>query len=94
MSTINNKESTVRVTNTTESPHLIKRITQIAEFSVLTAEQTRFSKAEETALLSLVPKCDPDLTVYVKERTNENNTTKPSGLRQLKLLANLRITHQ
>ena len=36
MSTIIDKRTAVRVTNTTESPYLIKKHTQIAEFSVFT----------------------------------------------------------
>ena len=40
MSTIIDKRRAVRVTNTTESPYLIKKHTQIAEFSVGTPEQS------------------------------------------------------
>ena len=40
MSTIIDKRIAVRVTNTTESPYLIKKHTQIAEFSVVTLEQS------------------------------------------------------
>ena len=40
MPTINDKRRAVRVTNTTESPYLIKKYTQIAEFSVVTPEQS------------------------------------------------------
>ena len=38
MSTIIDKRIAVRVTNTTESPYLIKKHTQIAEFSVVTPQ--------------------------------------------------------
>ena len=40
MSLIIGKKIAVRITNTTESPYTIKKITQIAEFSVVTPEQS------------------------------------------------------
>ena len=42
MSTIIDRKIAVRVTNTTESPHTINKNTQIAEFSVVTPEQSKF----------------------------------------------------
>ena len=41
MSTITDKRIAVRVTNKTESPYLIKKQTQIAEFSVVTPQQSK-----------------------------------------------------
>ena len=72
MSTIFNKRIAVRVTNTTESPYLIKKHTQIAEFSVVTPEQSKHIKPVDMAILSMIPQGDPDLTVYLNEllRTN------------------------
>ena len=64
MSTIIDKRVAVRVTNTTESPYLIKKHTQIAEFSVVTPEQSKHIKPVDTAILSMIPQDDPDLTVY------------------------------
>ena len=63
----------VRVTNTTESPYLIKKHTQIAEFSVVTPEQSKHIKPVDMAILSMIPQHDPDLTAYLKEllRTNK-----------------------
>ena len=62
MSTIIDKRIAVRVTNTTESPYLIKKHTQVAEFSVVTLEQSEHSKPVDMAILSMIPQSDPDLT--------------------------------
>ena len=51
MSTIIDKRIAVRVTNTTESPYLIKKQTQIAQFSVVTPEQSKHIKPVDTAIL-------------------------------------------
>ena len=44
MSTITDRKIAARVTNTTESPYTINKNTQIAEFSVVTPEQSKFIK--------------------------------------------------
>ena len=61
------------MTNTTESPYLIKKHTQIAEFSVVTPEQSKHIKPVEMATLSMIPQGDSDLTAYLNEllRTNK-----------------------
>ena len=80
MSTIFDKRIAVKVTNTTESPYLIIKHTQIAEFSVVTPEQSKHIKRVDMAILSMIPQGDPDLTAYLNEviRTNkpeqQNNT--------------------
>ena len=80
MSTIFGRKIAVRVTNTTKSPHTINKNTQIAEFSVVTPEQSKFNKPVDTAILSMIPEGDPDLVTYLTEllRTNkpdqQNNT--------------------
>ena len=73
MSTIIDKRIAVRVTNTTETPYLIKKHTQIAEFSVVTPEQSKHIKHVDMAILSMIPQDDPDLTAYLNEllRTNK-----------------------
>ena len=73
VSTIINKRIAVRVTNTTESPYLIKKHTQIAEFSVVTPDQSKHIKPVDMAILSMIPKHDLDLTAYLNEllRTNK-----------------------
>ena len=80
ISTIIDKRIAVRVTNTTESPYLIKKHTQIAEFSVVTPEQSKHINPVDMVILSMIPQGDPDLTAYLNEllRTNkpeqQNNT--------------------
>ena len=73
MSTIIDKRKAVRVTNTTESPYLIKKHTQIANFSVVTPEQSKHIKPVDMAILSMIRQGDPDLTAYLNEllRTNK-----------------------
>ena len=67
------KRTAFRVTNTTESPYLIKKHTQIAEFSVVTPEQSKHIKPVVMSILSMIPQDDHDLTAYLKEllRTNK-----------------------
>ena len=80
ISTIFDKRIAVRVTNTMELPYGIKKHTQIGEFSVVTPEQSKHIKPVDTAILSMIPQGDPDLTAYLNEllRTNkseqQNNT--------------------
>ena len=80
MSTIIDRKVAVRVTNTTESPYTINKNTQIAEFSVVTPEQSKFIKPVDTAILSMIPEGDPRLVTNLTEllRTNkpdqQNNT--------------------
>ena len=74
MSTIIDKRIAIRVTNTTESPYLIKKHTQIAEFSVVTPEQSKHIKPVDMAILSMITQDDPDLTAYINELLR---TSKP-----------------
>ena len=80
MLTIIDKRIAVRVTNTRESPYLIKKHTQIAEISVVTPEQSKHIKPVDMAILSMIPQGYPHLTAYLNEllRTNkpqqQNNT--------------------
>ena len=62
------------MTNTTESPYLIEKHTQIAEFSVVTPEQSKHIKPVDMAILSMIPQGDPDLTAYLNELLR---TSKP-----------------
>ena len=73
MSTIIDKRIAFGVTNTTESPYLIRKHKQIAEFSVVTPEQSKHIKPVDMAILSMIPQDDPDLTAYLNEllRTNK-----------------------
>ena len=74
MSTIIDKRIAVRVTKTTESPYLNKKHTQIAEFSVVTPEQSKHIKRVDMATLSMIPQDDHDLTAYLNELLR---TSKP-----------------
>ena len=73
VSTIIDKRIAVRVTNTTESPYLNKKNTQIAAFSVVTLEQSEHLKPMDMAILSMIPQGDPELTGYLNKclRTNK-----------------------
>ena len=72
MSTVIDKRIAVRVTNTAESPNLIKKHTQVAEFSVVTTEQSKHIKPADMAILSLIRQSDPDLTAYLNEFHRKN----------------------
>ena len=73
MSTIIDKRKTFRCAISTESPYFINKHTQIAEFSVVTPEQSKHIKPVDMAILSMIPQGDPDLTAYLNEllRTNK-----------------------
>ena len=74
MSTMIDKRIAVRVTNTTESPYLIKNHTQIAEFSLVTPGQSKHIKPVDMAILSMIPQDNLDLTAYLNELLR---TSKP-----------------
>ena len=78
-STIIDKKTAVRITNTTESPNSIKKNTQIAEFSVVTPEQSNFITPMDTAILSMIPEGDPDLTTYLNELLRANKPEQQSN---------------
>ena len=73
MSTMIDKRIAVSLTNTTESPYLIKKHKQIEDFSVVTPEQSKHNKPVDMALFCMISQGDPDLTVYLIEllRTNQ-----------------------
>ena len=80
MSTIIDRKIAVRVTNTTKSPYTINKNTQIAEFSVVATEQSKFIKPMDTAILSMIPEGDPELVTYLTElfrtkKTDQQNNT-------------------
>ena len=73
MSKIIEKRIAVRVTNTTESPHLIKNHTENAQFAAVTPEQSKHIKPVDMAILRMIPQGDSDLIAYLNEllRTNK-----------------------
>ena len=97
MSTKIDKRIAVRVTNTTESPYLIKKHTEIAKFSVVTPEQSKHIKPVDMVILCMIPRDDPDLTAYLNElpRTSKpDQQDNTSGSQHLKILESLRIIPQ
>ena len=67
ISTKIDRKIAVRVNNTTKSPDTINKKTQVAEFSVVTPEQSKFIKPVDTAILSMIREGDPDLITYPTE---------------------------
>ena len=78
-STIFDKRIAVRVTNTTESRHLIKKNTQIAEFSVVTPEQFKHIQPIDMAILSMIPQADLDLTAPLSELFTTNKSEQQNS---------------
>ena len=74
MSTIIDKRVPVRVTSTTASQYLIEKNTQIAEFSLVTPEQSKHNKPVDMEILSMITQGDPELTGYVHELLRTNKT--------------------
>ena len=78
MSTITDKEVPIRVTNTGETPYTLKKNTQVADFTVLTPEQSKFIKPVDTAILQMLPSDDPDLN-NIPQRTFEVKQARITG---------------
>ena len=79
MPTIFDRKIAVRVTNTTESPYIINKNTQIAEFSVVTPEQSKIIKPVDMAFFSMIPEGDPDLVTYLAELLKMNKPDQQSN---------------
>ena len=90
MSTIIDRKI-VKVTNTKESPYTINKNTQIAEFSVVTPEQSKFNKPVDTAILSMIPEADPDLVTYLTKLLRTNKPDQQNNFRHPKILATQKI---
>ena len=67
ISTIIDRNVAVRVTNTMESLYTINKNREIADFSVVTPEQSKFFKPVDTAILSKIPEGEGDLITYLTE---------------------------
>ena len=80
MSTIIDRNIAARVTNTTESPYTINKNTQIAEFSEVTPEQSKFIKPVDMAILSMIPEGDPDLITYLTDLLRTNKPEQQSNI--------------
>ena len=70
--TTTDRKVAVRVINTTESPYTINKNRQIAEFSEVTPEQSKFIKPADTVILSMIPEGNPDLIIYLTELLRAN----------------------
>ena len=79
LSTINDQKTAVRINNTTELPYLIKKNTQMAEFSVVTPEQSKFIRPKDIAIFSMIPEGDPDLTTHLSELLRTNKPQQQSN---------------
>ena len=79
MPTIFDKRVAVRVTKTTESPHLVRKSTQIAELSAVIPEQSKYMKPVDMAILNMMPQGYPDLTANLHERLRANNPEKQNN---------------
>ena len=71
MSAMTNGEIPIRVTNVGETPYTLKRNTQIAEFSILTPEQSKFVKPVDTAILQVLPYDDQSLSSLSQRITKD-----------------------
>ena len=67
MSTITDKTVAVNVTSAIETLYTIMKNTQTAHFSVVTAEQSKFIRTAEKAVLSMIPSGGPDLSTQLNE---------------------------
>ena len=68
------------MTNTTESPYLIKKHTQIAEFSVVTPKQSKHIKPVDMAIQSMIPQGDPDLIADLNELLGNNKPEQQDNI--------------
>ena len=79
ISTIIDRKVPIRLTNTMKSPYTINKNTQIAEFSVVTPEQSKFIKPGDTAILSMIPEGYLDLITYLAELLRTNKADRQSN---------------
>ena len=68
-----------RLTNSKESPYLIKKNRHVPENSVVTQEQSKFIKPVQTAIFSMILEEDPDLTTSLKKLLKNNRTEQQSS---------------
>ena len=72
MSTKTKRRIAVMVTNTMESPYLMKKNARIAEFSVVTPEQSKHIKPVDMTIFSMIPPSDLGQTAYLNELLRRN----------------------
>ena len=80
MTTKSDKKVEVRVSKTTESPSPIRKNIQFVDFSIVTAEQSKFIKLVDKAILSMIPESNLHLATYLNDllgpskREQQSNT--------------------
>ena len=80
ISTIIDRKIALRFTSTRESPYTTNKNTQIADFPVVTPEQSKFIKPIDTVIPNVIPEGDSNLTTYLtellrmKKPDQQNNT--------------------
>ena len=79
MSTMIDRRIAVRVTNTTETPYLIKKNTQIAEFRAITREQSKHFESLDLATLGTISKGDLDVTAYLNDLLRTYKPEQPNN---------------
>ena len=79
ISTLIDRKIAVRVTNTTESLFTINKNTQVADFSVVTLEQSKFIKPVDVAIRSMIQEDDPDLTTYLTQLLKTDKPDKQNN---------------
>ena len=72
MSTITGQRSSNKSDKHRRNTYTLKKNTQVADFTVLTPEQSKFIKPVDTAILQMLPSDDPDLTTYLNELLKSN----------------------
>ena len=96
MWTIFDKRVAARVMKT-ELPNLTRKDTQIAEFSIVTPEQSKYIKPVDMVIISMIPQGDPYLITYLNEFLKLNKPDQQNNtfqFRHLKNVENPRITPQ
>ena len=74
MSTLIDKETALRVTNTTESPYSIKKNTETDDFAVVTPEQSNLIKPVDAAIFGTI--LEGVWYDYLPKRITQNKQTR------------------
>ena len=97
MLTIIEKQIVFTVTNTMESPYENKKNRQMAVFSVVTPEQSKYNKPVDMAILNKSQQGELDLISYINELLRTNKPELQSNTvfsRHLRILEDPMITPQ
>ena len=75
----NEKQVAITLTNTIKSRYTRRKKTEIAEFSIVAPQQSKFNKPLGTAIPSMIPEDACDLTKYQNELLTKNKLEQPSN---------------